>query len=37
MDAHNRKCGVINHEGGVEFWFELDAADEASEKREDKA
>lgn len=37
MDAHNRKCGVINHEGGVEFWFELDAADEAAEKREDKA
>ena len=37
MDAHNRKCGVINHEGGVEFWFELDASDEASEKREDKA
>ena len=37
MDAHNRKCGVINHEGGVEFWFELDASDDASEKREDKA
>lgn len=25
MDAHNRECGVINHENGVEFWFELDA------------
>lgn len=27
MDLHNRECGVINHEGGVEFWFELEAAD----------
>ena len=26
MDAHNQKCGVINHQGGVEFWFELEAA-----------
>lgn len=25
MDRHNKECGVINHEGGVEFWFELDA------------
>lgn len=24
MDSHNRKCGVINHANGVEFWFELD-------------
>lgn len=24
MDNHNQKCGVINHETGVEFWFELD-------------
>jgi len=24
MDSHNRKCGAINHENGVEFWFELD-------------
>lgn len=24
MDSHNRKCGVINHENGVEFWIELD-------------
>ena len=27
MDLHNRECGVINHEGGVEFWFELESAD----------
>lgn len=27
MDAHNRQCGVINHEGGVEFWFELESAE----------
>lgn len=25
MTSHNRECGVINHESGVEFWFELDA------------
>jgi signal transduction histidine kinase len=24
MDSHNQKCGVLNHEKGVEFWFELD-------------
>ncbi|MBE5962882.1 MAG: HAMP domain-containing protein [Lachnospiraceae bacterium] len=24
MTSHNRECGVINHEYGVEFWFELD-------------
>lgn len=24
MDSHNRQCGVINHEDGVEFWFELE-------------
>ena len=24
MDSHNKECGVINHDNGVEFWFELD-------------
>lgn len=24
MESHHRECGVINHEDGVEFWFELD-------------
>ena len=24
MKAHDKQCGVINHEDGVEFWFELD-------------
>ena len=24
MDSMNRQCGVINHEDGVEFWFELE-------------
>jgi two-component system, OmpR family, sensor histidine kinase VanS len=24
MTSHNQECGVINHETGVEFWFELD-------------
>ena len=23
MDSMNQKCGVTNHENGVEFWFEL--------------
>ncbi|MCD8149081.1 MAG: cell wall metabolism sensor histidine kinase WalK [Clostridiales bacterium] len=23
MDSHGQKCGVINHEDGVEFWMEL--------------
>lgn len=25
MDAHNKKCGVMNVEDGVAFWFELDS------------
>lgn len=25
MASHNRECGVVNHESGVEFWCELDA------------
>lgn len=24
MEAFHRECGVINHEDGVEFWFELE-------------
>ena len=24
MDSMNQKCGVFNHDDGVEFWFELD-------------
>lgn len=24
MDSFHRECGVVNHEDGVEFWFELD-------------
>lgn len=24
MTSHNRECGAINRENGVEFWFELD-------------
>jgi hypothetical protein len=23
MDSFQQKCGVINHEDGVEFWLEL--------------
>lgn len=25
MNSMNRQCGVLNHEDGVEFWFELDS------------
>lgn len=25
MKSHGQNCGVLNHEDGVEFWFELDA------------
>lgn len=24
MERHEKECGVVNHEDGVEFWFELD-------------
>jgi len=24
MESHHRDCGVNNHEGGVEFWFEME-------------
>lgn len=27
MESMNQKCGVINYENGVEFWFELACAD----------
>lgn len=27
MDAHHQSCGVANVEGGVEFWFTLEAED----------
>ena len=29
MDSHHKECGVRNVEDGVEFWFKLDADDEA--------
>jgi len=28
MDRHHRRFGVENHENGVEFWFELEPAEE---------
>ncbi len=35
MDLHHRRYGAINHENGVEFWFELELSDELSpEERE---
>lgn len=27
MDAHNNRCGVINHDDGVSFWVEFDIDD----------
>lgn len=27
MDSFHQKCGVINHEDGVEFWMELEGSD----------
>lgn len=24
MDSYGKKCGAVNHENGVEFWFDLD-------------
>ena len=24
IDRHNKECGVVNKENGVEFWFQLD-------------
>lgn len=35
MDAHNKECGVVNHDNGVEFWFELDAGAAIEEKPND--
>ncbi len=29
MDSFHQKCGVINYENGVEFWFELDGDPES--------
>lgn len=29
LDAHNNNCGVYNTPDGVEFWFDVDIADEA--------
>lgn len=29
IESHHRDCGVINHENGVEFWFELDTESNA--------
>lgn len=28
MDSHNKKCGVVNREDGVEFWFTLDCSNQ---------
>ncbi len=28
IDQHKRDCGVLNRDGGVEFWFELDSKKE---------
>lgn len=28
LDSYDKECGAINHENGVEFWFELDSKNE---------
>ena len=33
MDAHHQSCGVENAEGGVEFWFTMQAGQEAADNR----
>ena len=32
MDAHHQSCGVVNAEGGVEFWFTLQLALQQAEE-----
>ncbi len=32
MESMNRECGVINHEDGVEFWMELELAEQPTSK-----
>lgn len=32
MESMNQKCGVLNHEDGVEFWFELDTKNQGAGK-----
>ncbi|MGN0164955.1 MAG: ATP-binding protein [Lachnospiraceae bacterium] len=40
MELHNQSCGVINRDGGVEFWLELDSSPgvecHAEEEKEEK-
>ena len=28
MELHHQRCGVLNRDGGVEFWLELDSSPE---------
>ena len=35
MERHHQKYGVINHENGVEFWFELEPASPAGVESEE--
>lgn len=28
LDSYDKECGVVNHQNGVEFWFELDSKNE---------
>ena len=31
MEQHRNQYGVLNHEDGVEFWFEVDRAEDRSQ------
>ena len=43
MDSFHQKCGAVNFDNGVEFWFELDASEKSmmeeieTENREEAA
>ena len=43
MDSFHQKCGAVNFDNGVEFWFELDASEKGmmeeieTENREEAA
>ena len=43
MDSFHQKCGAVNFDNGVEFWFELDASEKGmmeeieTENREEEA
>ncbi|HIX14544.1 MAG TPA: HAMP domain-containing histidine kinase [Candidatus Hungatella pullicola] len=37
MDSHHKSCGVRNVDGGVEFWFTLDASSKPEEGKQESS